>query len=213
MSIEKFSYKLNKDDDRRDLDKRKQEYDEEEKDKIKSEFENESNDDEDVPKGLINADQFTKMYGKEFESEIYEWYEKAITRRDREPLEEDRFLYHFFENGSFDRPYLYGDAIKKGYLLGFVKKGVFIPTHFAPKGLKGGYKIFEELGKGEIPTLLMITEDLAKSLSRIKGWVFEDIEIPAYFRGEDIKKKIAHNNLPKEKLAELARELLNQNEY
>lgn len=165
-----------------------------------------------IPEGLIDVEKYIEMYGIEHGDELYDWYEKAITRRKREPLEYERFMYHFLEGGSYDKPFMYGDGIKRGYLMGFVKKGVFIGTHFAPKGLKGGVKIFEELGKNkELPTLLMVTDDVAKTISRIGGWVVEKWEVPSYFGDEEIKKIVVHNNIPQEKLLELVRDYTKAN--
>ncbi len=181
------------------------------KQELKNEQEEELSEKEEVPADLMSTEKFMELYNEEAIEKIYEWYAKAMVRREnREPLEYDSFFYHFFMEGSLEKSYMYGDLEDKGFLLGFVSNSVFVPSHFAPKGLKGGYKIFEELGEGKVPTLLFITEDLAKSLSRIKGWVIENFEILSHFRGEDVKKKIAHNNLPKEKLVEIYQDLIGE---
>lgn len=99
--------------------------------------------------------------------DVYSWYAKAMLRRDREPLSENSFNYHFFESGSLEETVAFGEN-NKGYLLGFKKHKVFTPTHFAPKTIRGGYELFKALGESEdIPAVLAITEDLAETLEKM----------------------------------------------
>lgn len=160
---------------------------------------------ESIPDELLDTDRFLEMYGEDFADEIYQWYKKAIERRDREPLEEYRFSDHFFGKERRQRNYMFGDY-QRGYLLGEYRDGVFIPTHFAPRSLRKGYELIKELGSGQLPAVMLITEDIAKTLQKMPAWKIEDLEIPRSFRGEDVKKKIAHNQFPdvEEKLQKLA---------
>jgi hypothetical protein len=121
-----------------------------------------------------------------------------MQRRERQPLSKDSFVCHFFEREGFDDTFSYGDN-EKGYLLGFQKFGVFIPSHFTPKTLRGGYDLLKELGDSDtIPAILAITEDLAKTLKKMPTWhrieIGEDVQ--SYFRGELVKKDIYYNSHP-----------------
>ena len=131
-------------------------------------------------------------------SDLYSWYSTAMLRRQRDPLPEESFKAHFFEQGSLDETFAYGEK-EKGYLLGFNKFNVFTPTHFAPKTLRGGYELFQSLGNSEdVPAILAITEDLAETLSKMPSWHKLEIkkEILASFRGELVKKEIYYNSHP-----------------
>lgn len=57
---------------------------------------------------------------------IYANYADAMKRRDREPLEEDRFYSHFFAGGSYEESMMYGDK-SDGYLLGQELGGYLSP--------------------------------------------------------------------------------------
>jgi hypothetical protein len=160
---------------------------------------------------LIYADVFFEKEGKEAVEEIYDWYQKAINRRNREPLSEERFIHHFFEQGSTENIYMFGD-MDGGFLLGIMKSEVFIPTHFAPRTMRRGYELLKQLGKGDMPVVLSITDDLAQTIKKMPEWQLEEgIQIPSIFRGEDTKKNIVHNRDPKIKnlMVELLAEYLN----
>ena len=132
------------------------------------------------------------------QEDLYLWYSTAMERRGREPLSEDSFSSHFLEGGSYDDTFAYGEK-EKGYLLGFNKFGVFTPTHFAPKTLRGGYDLFQALGDNRnIPAILSVTEDLADTLEKMPSWHKLEIkkEIRSYFRGEIVKKEIYYNSNP-----------------
>ncbi|MDD3285593.1 MAG: hypothetical protein PHG95_03085 [Patescibacteria group bacterium] len=132
------------------------------------------------------------------EEEIYLWYSQAMQRRGREPLEIESFFNHFFNEGSYHPTFSYGDK-EKGYLLGFNKFGVFTPTHFAPKTLRGGYDLFAALSdSNNVPAILAITEDLADTLKKMPNWHKLDInkDILSFFRGELVKKEIFYNSHP-----------------
>ena len=172
--------------------------------------ENKREEQENIPDGLLPTEKFLELYGEEATDEIYEWYENAISRRDREPLECDRFHGHFFEGWSHDPTYMYGD-MKQGYLLGYVEKGAFIPTHFAPKSLRKGYELVQDLGKSkDIPSVMMITDDLVKTITKFPEWTSIDQKILASFSGEECYKIPVYNSHPdaKKALIEIAKEKL-----
>jgi len=149
-----------------------------------------------VPSGLIDAVWFFHKNGEEKAREIFDWYEKAITRRNREALGLGSFLYHFFGEGSSEKNYLFGDD-HDGYVLGVVRHGVFIPSHFAPRSLRGGYRLIKDLGESqEIPAVLAITDDLAETIKRIPSWHNLGISFPARFRGEVHNKQLVYNSHP-----------------
>lgn len=148
--------------------------------------------------------------------EIYDSYAKAMSRRDREPLAEESFYEHFFNDGSLDETFAYGNS-EKGYFLGFNKFNVFIPTHFAPKTLRGGYELVKELGDNQnIPAVMAITEDLGKTLDKMPSWKKIEIseEILSYFRGNIVKKEIYYNSSDKVKnlMVGLLSEYLNESQ-
>lgn len=149
---------------------------------------------ETVPSGLISTLDLFNKEGVSME-EVYEWYVAAISRRDREPLEFGRFVSHF-EGLSFDPTFVFGDR-KKGYVLGYLKYGVFVPTHFAPKTIRGGYELMKSLGEStNVPAVMSVTEDLERTLSKMPSWKTLDIGFLAYFRKELAKKNIVHNSHP-----------------
>ncbi len=127
--------------------------------------------------------------------EVYDWYAVAISRRGREPLEREAFINHF-EGYSTDETFAYGES-EKGYLLGYVKYGVFVPTHFAPRTMRGGYFLMKELGDSpRVPAVLAVTEDLAETLSKMPAWQKLDVDFLAAFRSEVVGKTIMYNTHP-----------------
>lgn len=149
-----------------------------------------------ISKELFPSDKFLEKNGAEAMDSIYDWYAKAMARRDREPLEEDRFRSHFFEGGSSDSPFMFGDK-EKGYLLGYSKYGVFIPTHFAPKSLRTGVELIQKLGRSkETPCVMAITEDLVETITKMPEWHSVDMGFLAMFQSSALKKKIVHNEHP-----------------
>lgn len=132
----------------------------------------------------------------ELAEEIYSWYKNAMQRRDREPLEEGRFIAHFFEGGSTDDTFSYGD-LEKGFLFGFEKYGVFVPTHFAPKSIRSGYELIKNLGESiTIPAVMSITPDLTNTISKMPSWHVMDLSFLSSFRDEILNKNIVYNDHP-----------------
>ena len=121
------------------------------------------------------------------QDKIYEDYVNAMRMRNREPLEEQRFYGHFFDGGNFEQSITFG-SIKDGYLLGSDVNGVFVPTHFAPSGLRQGYRLIKELMSADRPTALFITQDLVDTIQKMKGWKILPFRIKTYFRSDVIEK-------------------------
>lgn len=149
-----------------------------------------------LPKGLqITAELANSMSESDLDG-IYDSYAKAMSRRDRAPLAPVRFRRHFFEGGSLDSTCAYGDA-NRGFLLGLWKHEIFIPIHFAPKTLRGGYELFRELAKSaEIPVVTAVTEDIAATLKKMDGWKTRNISLLSYFSSDLVKKTLVYNSCP-----------------
>ena len=152
---------------------------------------------------LIAIDELTKGRSKHeawlMPHQIWKNYATAMEMKDREPLEEGRFNYHFFKEGNYDDSVVFGGE-KDGLLLGSNVDGIFIPTHFAPTSLKGGYRLIKDLVKSDIPTALFITEDLKRTIKKMDGWKTIPLPINTDFRGEKVKKYMVVNKwetLPK----------------
>ena len=155
-----------------------------------------------LPKEKITENKLLKT-NKLFEQdpglaeEIYGWYKNAIERRNREPLEETRFIKHFFGRPDVDTTLSFGNN-EQGYLLGFQKHGIFIPTHFAPKTIRGGYELIKELGEGKaVPAVMSVTPDLTDTISKIPSWHVADMSLLSQFRNELAEKEIVYNSHPK----------------
>jgi len=155
--------------------------------------------DKNIPPGIFDAEYFYRNNEPQDIDDIYECYAKAMMRRNREPLGRDSFEAHFFEGGSYDTPYMYGDQ-EKGYLLGYVRYGVFIPSHFAPRSIRKGYEMMKELGASfETPVVMSVTDDLAETLKKMPEWNIVDTSFLTRFRGKETEKMIAYNSHPNTK--------------
>lgn len=150
---------------------------------------------EKVLPGLILTSEFYKHTGFHLE-DVYEWYANAIRRRfERKPLVKERFVSHF-EEYSTDPTFAFGNS-EDGYALGYVRHGIFIPTHFTPKTTRGGYRLMQSLGENtELPVVLSVTEDLQKTLEKMKGWHTVDVGLTSFFRDELQTKLIMYNDHP-----------------
>ncbi len=148
---------------------------------------------------LASTEDFYEKNGEQGVELIHDWYSKAISRRDREPLPGENFSNHFFEGGSSDETFMYGN-IDKGFLLGYLKHEVFVPTHFAPKNIRGGYDLVKELGSSqELPCVMSITDDLVKTITKMPEWKSYDLSFMSDFRGDDHEKFVVYNEHPKVK--------------
>ncbi|RJR28494.1 hypothetical protein C4564_05340 [Candidatus Microgenomates bacterium] len=129
---------------------------------------------------------------EKLQADIYENYAAAMQMRDREPLSEERFYNHFYRGWSNREPKVFGSD-KDGYLLGSVINEVFVPTHFAPQGLRQGYRLIKELVDADMPTALFITDDLVNTVRKMNGWKVTPVKMTTRFRGSDVLKTLVIN--------------------
>lgn len=149
---------------------------------------------EKIPHELIPTVQILERAGVSLD-DVHAWYASAISRRDREPLEAERFVSHF-EGLSTDTTYAFGN-MEKGFLLGYLKYGVFIPTHFAPKTMRCGYDLVKSLGEStNVPSVMSVTPDLSDTISKMPSWHILDVSFLSMFREELVGKKIVYNSHP-----------------
>lgn len=126
---------------------------------------------------------------------IYAQYASAMERRGRDPLGYARFMAHF-NGGSTEPLYGFGDDAQ-GYLLGFSKSGVFIPTHFAPKSMRSGYILMKQLGESKYtPCVMSITEDLIDTIKKMPCWHTIDASVVSRFMDGYVEKGFAYNEHP-----------------
>ncbi len=128
------------------------------------------------------------------EERIYNNYKEAITRRGREALHEQSFSDHFFEGGSRDKIGVFGSE-KDGYILGSEVDDIFVPTHFAPEGLKSGYRLLKDLLDSDKPTALFLTDDLVATLRKMDGWIVLPFKMKMKFRGAEVEKQMVVSHL------------------
>lgn len=126
------------------------------------------------------------------EDKIYENYASAMQRHNREPLDYERFKAHFFEGGNVGKTLIFG-SLQDGYLLGSEVNEIFIPTHFAPTGIRGGYWLFRNLLDSGKPTALFITEDLVDTIKKMLGWKILPFKMKIDFHGEPVEKTLVIN--------------------
>jgi hypothetical protein len=152
-----------------------------------------------LTKNTLSPNMFIDKYGDAGVETIYEWYSNAMSRRNgldggpRVPLEYDRFVRHFFDNQNSGSSLMYGN-IEDGFLLGSTFDNFFHVSHFAPKTLKGGYRLLKNLGEdSEISAMLTITADLIQTIKKMKSWNFSDTPLPIYNPSGEYKY-LAWNN-------------------
>lgn len=126
---------------------------------------------------------------RDYQDLIYDNYAKAMRLRNRKPLEPERFIQHFFDGGNFSDSVAFGSP-KDGYLLGSEINEVFVPTHFAPSGLRQGYRLIKDLVDSPMPTALFITPDLVDTVKKMKGWKVLPFHFTTNFRGSDVEKTL-----------------------
>ncbi len=152
-----------------------------------------------ITKHTLTTSEFVKKFGDKGVEILWEWYRDAMIRRkgsngdQRTPLEFKRFAYHFFGDYSSQNSLMYGNEVD-GFLLGGTFDTFFHVSHFAPKSLKGGYRLLKQLGNdSEISTILTITEDLIETLKKLENWKYSTIPLPS--TGNYLETKyIAWNN-------------------
>jgi hypothetical protein len=167
---------------------------------------------EDLPTELIDTINLKEELEDQDIENIYIWYAEAMQRRNRLALNYSDFIYHFFEMGSWESTVSYGN-LEKGYVFGFYKNEIFIPTHFAPKTMKSGYELFKELAENKsLPVATAVTTDLAETLMKMKGWHRLKSKFLSYFSSEIKEKVIVHNSAKgiRIKLISLVKEFWNE---
>lgn len=126
---------------------------------------------------------------------VYEWYKSAMSRRrEGSELSLDSFVNHFTYSFEVDGIAFGNDSI--GYILGYNKlvdnQLVFFPSHFAPKTIKGGYKLIKLL-KEQSNVVFAVTEDLTDMLIKSGYYSLSKFKIPMFFRGELVIKHLFVN--------------------
>ncbi len=165
-----------------------------------------------LPPDVYLAEELVETAGQAWAEQVYQWYAAAMQRSDKQPLDQAAFIDHFFAGRSLDTACVYGDD-QRGYALGFTKAGVFIPTHFAPRGLRGGMRLMKELGTSQtVPSALAVTEDLAAMLDRLEGWQDSGVIMQRPFRGQLVDKHIFYNSHPEieARLEQLLQQMMEQ---
>lgn len=150
---------------------------------------------ENVKSHLLRSVDIPQKLGVSFD-DIHKWYSDAMQRRNRAALDQDRFESIFaYENYDKSR-FAFGSA-EKGFLFGDVLNGVFVPSHFAPRTMRGGYEVIRDLGQSpHIPAVMAVTEDLKDTLEKMPSWKVLDFTFIGFFRGQFIPKKIVYNSHP-----------------
>lgn len=112
------------------------------------------------------------------------------------------YFFPGFRIGNYT-PYVYMDETSKApsAIFGFNNDGIFTPSHFAPFGLKSGYKMITDLANEPRPVLFSVPEDLSKQLEKVgytKIWsapqpfgnktVNKNMMVNRYFAVEDFPK-------------------------
>jgi hypothetical protein len=145
---------------------------------------------------------FNELGDEQYEArvELYDCYTRAMRLRGREPLDWESFYWHFFSQNAEKRKLQSFGNDRDGYLLGGEIDQVFVPSHFAPSGIRGGYRLIKELMRSDIPTALFITQDLVDTIRKMKGWKVLPFRFTHKFRGEPVEKILVINKwsaLPK----------------
>lgn len=119
---------------------------------------------------------------------IYNNYCKSMEkRRPGTCLEYDQFK-DYLENND-----VYFFNYKDSYIIGQYQGKLFIPTHFAPYGLREGVELVKAL-KNYDNVAFVVTPDLSGMLKKI-GFKVLPIKVIKNFRGVEVEKSIAVSNL------------------
>ena len=128
----------------------------------------------------------------DFYSELYEktYTNYCLAMEKRRPdscLDSIHFYNYIYDDTTFAFQY------RKSLVFGQYYENLFIPTHFAPNGLKEGIDIIK-LMKDYSNVAFVVTEDLSAMLSKI-GFKVLPIKVIKNFRGVDVQKSIVVSNL------------------
>lgn len=119
-------------------------------------------------------------------SEIQANYEKAMKRKSTYIGNLEGYLAS--GNAVFYSPFI-GD---NSGLAGTTVNDIFIVSHFAPSSLRKGLELIKEASNSHMPIVMAVPEYLANQLEKA-GFNFM-FEIPQYFNGEIVMKKVMYNN-------------------
>lgn len=136
----------------------------------------------------LNRESYGEVINK-----IYTDYAAAIRLRNREPLPYNNFYSHFFEKRNREISRCFG-SLGDGFVLGNYMEGVFVPTHFAPVSLRGGYRLIKDMVTSDTPVALFLVDDLVETVRKMKGWKVLPVKIKAKFRGEEVDKTLVVNH-------------------
>lgn len=119
---------------------------------------------------------------------IHKWYDLAMSkRRPDSSLNYDSFVSHFnwglYQNTCF----IFGNY-KLGFILGNIRDGFYIPSHFAPRTMKSGVKLLKKFSEENV--VMFITDDLSKTISKMKEYHNTGVTINCFFRNELVTKYI-----------------------
>lgn len=121
-------------------------------------------------------------------AKVYSWYKSAMaSRRPGSELPYDNFCYHTSSVMAW------GD-IKQGFIFGEIRKGVFCPSHFAPRTKKSGVRLIKSLMASDYLVAFAVTEDLAVMFRRMENsFNFSNMEFHTVFRNTPCKKVVFTN--------------------
>jgi hypothetical protein len=119
----------------------------------------------------------------------YQNYCWAMNRkRSGSCLDWDSFYNYTFNVANYIR---HNNSVVFGIVYNMDGVEVFVPSHFAPYGIKGGYALMNMLRN--INTILCVTEDLSNMAMKM-GFKMIIENVPANFRGNVIQKNILCSN-------------------
>jgi len=121
---------------------------------------------------------------------VHNWYSDAMcTRRNGSQLTREGFLAHV----SQPQVLAWGD-IKMGFIFGEMRKGIFCPSHFAPKSKRAGVALIKSLISSEHEVLFAVPDDLGIMLRKMSGiYHLNSIQFPVCFRNTVCIKSIYTN--------------------
>lgn len=118
---------------------------------------------------------------------IWQQYKNAMERRrPGSVLSLDRFVNHLLNNSYI---FQYNDS----YILGQFYRGLFVPSHFAPKNIREGYEALKELKQYD-NVAFAVTKDLEPMLKKL-GYRSLPLSITRQFRGDDVEKSLLVSSL------------------
>lgn len=120
----------------------------------------------------------------------HSWYTKAMNRRRTgSSLAYDSFMCYITSEDVI----AFGDCVS-GYIYGRIVENVFVPSHFAPKTIRGGVRIIESLAKqSSYPVAAFVPDDLGAMFYKTGKYFTVSLNFPTFFRNEIVIKKVWTN--------------------